>query len=148
MPRAWFWMTSNLARCAIPTDHWWRILMERNSSFVSGYLCEILPSAKEPERDLHVTQTSSEARPSNSFSRKGTVTSLRENLLNRSGKQIISPIKWAVIMLGKSGICLEMHSTKFSCETINILGFAGYMSPLSHIFVFPFKFFKNVKKHS
>lgn len=48
------------------------IIMERNGSFVSGYLCEILPSAKEPRGDLHVTQNSSEARPNHSFSRKGT----------------------------------------------------------------------------
>jgi hypothetical protein len=37
--------------------------MERNGSFVSGYLWEIVPSAKEPRKDLHATQNSSEARP-------------------------------------------------------------------------------------
>lgn len=37
--------------------------MERNGSFVSGYLWEIVPSAKEPRKDLHDTQNSSEARP-------------------------------------------------------------------------------------
>lgn len=54
--------------------------MERNGSFVSGYLCEILPSAKEPRGDLHVTQNSSEARPNKASSRKGTGTSLGEGL--------------------------------------------------------------------
>lgn len=64
--------------------------MERNGSFVSGYLCEILPSAKEPRGDLRVTQKSSEARPNNAFSRKGIGTSLGECLLNCSRKQMIN----------------------------------------------------------
>lgn len=37
--------------------------MERTGSFVSGYLWEIVPSAKEPGKDSHGTQDSSEARP-------------------------------------------------------------------------------------
>lgn len=64
--------------------------MERNGSFVSGYLCEILPSAKEPRGDLHVTQNSSKARRNNAFSRKGIGTRLGECLLNCSRKQMIN----------------------------------------------------------
>lgn len=90
MLRALLWMTSNFTRCAILTDLWWRIIMERNGSFVSGYLCEILPSAKEPRGDSHVTQNSSEARPNNAFSRKGTGTGLGECPLNCSRKQMIN----------------------------------------------------------
>lgn len=40
-----------------------RVLMERTGSFVSGYLWEIVPSTKEPRKDLHTTQNPSEARP-------------------------------------------------------------------------------------
>lgn len=114
MLRVLFSMTTNFTRCAIQTDLWTRIIMERNGSFVSGYLYEILPSAKEPRGDLHVTQNSSEARPNNSFLRKKTGTSLGECLLNCSRKQIISHIQWAEIISGRwSGPFLDQWSTNF-----------------------------------
>lgn len=62
MPRASLWTATNWTnRAVLQTPV--RALMERNGSFVSGYLWEIVPSAKEPRKDLHTTQNSSEARP-------------------------------------------------------------------------------------
>lgn len=43
------------------------IIMDRNGSFVSGYLWEILSSAKEPREDLYATQDSSETGPKDLF---------------------------------------------------------------------------------
>lgn len=43
------------------------VIMDRNGSFVSGYLWEILSSAKEPREDLYATQDSSETGPKDLF---------------------------------------------------------------------------------
>lgn len=69
-------MTSNGTSCAI-LQALMRVFMERNGSFVSGYLWEILSSAKEPREDLHATQKSSEARPKDIFSTEGIAVCLR-----------------------------------------------------------------------
>lgn len=140
MLRALFWMTPNFTTYVILTDLWWRIIMERNGSFVSGYLCEILPSAKEPKGDLQVTQNSSEARTNNAFSRKGIGTSLGECLLNCSRKQMINftyPVSWSnsrqmIRCVSKSVV----NKLLLNCQIVNISGFAIYMSSLWHSLCF------------
>lgn len=63
-------MTSNRTSCAILLALV-RVIMDRNGSLVSGYLWEILSSAKEPREDLHATQNSSETRLKDVFFHRG-----------------------------------------------------------------------------
>lgn len=151
MLRALFWMTSNFTTCVILTDLWWRIIMERNGSFVSGYLCEILPSAKEPRGDLHVTQNSSEARPNNAFSRKGQApVCLSAYYIVQENRWLMSHTQWAGVIPGRwPGVFLDQWSTNFvNGQIVNVPGFVSCMSSLWHILCFLLQILHKCKNNS
>lgn len=88
--------------------------MERNGSFGSGYLCEILPSAEEPGKDLHVTQNSSEPRPNDSFSKEGKSRQSRGPVKAVQGSSFTSPVNRGTP--GQSAVLLDQRSANFSIK--------------------------------